>query len=195
MKRSVALIPLLVGLLVSAVTVFAQTGGVFTLDWFSVDGGGGASTGSTYTLVSSIGQPDAGNASGGQFTLAGGFLSAGLAAPSTPTRTTTPGPTPTATGVACTAKPAAPLLVAPKNNASTTKTRVTLKWQAAHCADTYRVKVINAVTKQKVDSKKNLTVLKYKTVALSRGATYQWFVKACNSFGCVRSAKRTFSIQ
>lgn len=180
MKRSVALIPVLVGLLVSAVTVFAQTGGAFTLNWFSTDGGGGTSTGSPYTLVSSIGQPDAGNASGGQFTIAGGFLSAGL---------------PTATAIACSAKPAAPDLVAPKNNATTTKTRVTLKWQAANCAATYRVKVINFVTKQKVDSKKNLTTLQYKTVTLPRGAAYQWFVKACNTFGCVRSLKRTFSIQ
>ena len=50
--------------------VLAQT---FTLESFTVDGGGGTSTGGTYTLSGTIGQPDAGALSGGNFTVEGGF--------------------------------------------------------------------------------------------------------------------------
>jgi len=51
----------------------AQTGG-YTLDWWTVDGGGAvSSTGGSYSLGGSIGQPDAGTSSGGAYTLAGGF--------------------------------------------------------------------------------------------------------------------------
>ena len=50
----------------------AQT---FSLDWSTVDGGGGASTGGAYAVRGTIGQPDAGTMSGGQFTLTGGFWS------------------------------------------------------------------------------------------------------------------------
>lgn len=46
------------------------------LDWFTLDGGGGQSSGGAYTLTGTIGQPDAGEASGGNYTLQGGFWSA-----------------------------------------------------------------------------------------------------------------------
>ena len=45
----------------------------FTVDWFTVDGGGGASAGGGFTVSGTIGQPDAGTMSGGGFALAGGF--------------------------------------------------------------------------------------------------------------------------
>lgn len=45
----------------------------FALDWHTVDGGGGTSTGGTYSLSGTIGQPDAGVMSGGTFSLVGGF--------------------------------------------------------------------------------------------------------------------------
>src|SRR5215471_8224864 len=48
----------------------AQT---YSIDWFTVDGGGGTSTGGVYSLSGTIGQPDAGHMSGGNFTLDGGF--------------------------------------------------------------------------------------------------------------------------
>lgn len=48
----------------------AQT---YNLDWFTIDGGGGASTGGIYTLNGTIGQPDAGPMSGGIYKLEGGF--------------------------------------------------------------------------------------------------------------------------
>ena len=52
---------------------FAQP---FALESFTVDGGGGTSSGGTYSLSGTIGQPDAGTLSGGGFTLQGGFWAA-----------------------------------------------------------------------------------------------------------------------
>ena len=45
----------------------------FTLNWFTVDGGGGQSTGGVFTVTGTIGQPDAGMMTGGTYTLNGGF--------------------------------------------------------------------------------------------------------------------------
>src|SRR5262249_46476369 len=45
----------------------------YSIDWFTIDGGGGTSTGGVYTVSGTIGQPDAGRMSGGNFTLEGGF--------------------------------------------------------------------------------------------------------------------------
>jgi hypothetical protein len=53
----------------------------FSLDWFSVDGGGGTSSGGGYSVSGTIGQPDAGVMSGGSFTLQGGFWSLPSTAP------------------------------------------------------------------------------------------------------------------
>lgn len=46
---------------------------VYSIDWFTIDGGGGTSTGGVYSVTGTIGQPDAGAMSGGNYTLAGGF--------------------------------------------------------------------------------------------------------------------------
>ena len=57
-----------------ASNAFAQN---FAIDWFTIDGGGGTSTGGVYSLSGTIGQPDA-NAQpmkGGNFSLTGGFWS------------------------------------------------------------------------------------------------------------------------
>ena len=59
-------------LLASLALVSAQS---FSIDWFTIDGGGGTSTGGVYSLSGTIGQPDAGRMSGGNFTLQGGFWS------------------------------------------------------------------------------------------------------------------------
>ena len=53
-----------------ATTLPAQN---FTIDWFSIDGGGGTSTGGVYSVTGTIGQPDAGTITGGSYTLLGGF--------------------------------------------------------------------------------------------------------------------------
>jgi hypothetical protein len=66
----------------------------YSLDWSTVDGGGGTSTGGVYTVSGTIGQPDAGAMSGGNYSLTGGFwgIIAAVATPGAPllaiTRTT-----------------------------------------------------------------------------------------------------------
>src|SRR5262245_53733305 len=46
----------------------------FSIDWYTIDGGGAMNTtGGSFTLSGTIGQPDAGTMSGGSFTLNGGF--------------------------------------------------------------------------------------------------------------------------
>src|SRR6476659_694984 len=54
----------------AAVSASAQQ---YSIDWFTIDGGGGTSSGGPYTLSGTIGQPDAGNLAGGNYTLIGGF--------------------------------------------------------------------------------------------------------------------------
>jgi hypothetical protein len=64
----------LLSLLALSVTAKAQT---YSIDWFTIDGGGGTSTGGAYTVSDTIGQPDA-NAqpmTGSNFSLVGGFWS------------------------------------------------------------------------------------------------------------------------
>ena len=46
-------------LLTLAAGVFAQTGGGLDLSWFTVDGGGGTSTGGSFSLDGTVGQADA----------------------------------------------------------------------------------------------------------------------------------------
>jgi hypothetical protein len=53
-----------------ALAVSAQN---FTVDWYTLDGGGGTSTGGVYSVSGTIGQPDAGAMSGGNYSLTGGF--------------------------------------------------------------------------------------------------------------------------
>src|SRR5512134_3654394 len=63
------------------VIVLAQSGG-YDLSWWTVDGGGATfSTGGTYRLGGTIGQPDAGELSGGDYTLYGGFWNRDFATP------------------------------------------------------------------------------------------------------------------
>ena len=45
----------------------------YSIDWHTIDGGGGTSTGGVYSVSGTIGQPDAGRMSGGNFTIDGGF--------------------------------------------------------------------------------------------------------------------------
>ena len=66
-------------LLVTAVALAEPLG--FNLSWWTVDGGGGISSGGVYSLSATIGQPDAGSLSGGEFTLAGGFWSEEVSLP------------------------------------------------------------------------------------------------------------------
>ncbi len=52
---------------------FTATAQNYSIDWSTIDGGGGTSTGGVYAVSGTIGQPDAGTMSGGPFTLTGGF--------------------------------------------------------------------------------------------------------------------------
>ncbi len=45
----------------------------YTLDWSTIDGGGGTSTGGVYSVSGTVGQPDAGWMTGGSYTLQGGL--------------------------------------------------------------------------------------------------------------------------
>lgn len=77
-------LPLILAALVLAIpaaTTLAQ-GPDGTLDWWTVDGGGGrwASADGQYVLHGTVGQPDARVWSDGDYTLAGGFWGGGAAA-------------------------------------------------------------------------------------------------------------------
>jgi len=80
MRRAyvIGLAALLVTLAVSW-PVVAQNGG-YDLSWWTVDGGGGSSSEGDYTLDGTAGQPDAGELTGGEYTLGGGFWSRAVAA-------------------------------------------------------------------------------------------------------------------
>ena len=63
---------LLLGLLIPG-TGFAQS---YSIDWYKIAGGGGTSTGGTYQVSGTLGQPDASGAmTGGNYSLTGGFWS------------------------------------------------------------------------------------------------------------------------
>jgi len=55
------------------VSCFAQS---YSIDWYKVAGGGGTSTGGTFAISGTIGQPDASGAmAGGSYSVTGGFWS------------------------------------------------------------------------------------------------------------------------
>jgi len=55
------------------VVAFTQS---YSIDWYKIAGGGGTSTGGTYQVSGTIGQPDASGAmSGGNFSVTGGYWS------------------------------------------------------------------------------------------------------------------------
>lgn len=58
-----------------ALTAHAQSGGAFDLNWFTFDGGG-PSSGGSFSLNGTSGQPEAGTMSGGNYSLTGGFWGA-----------------------------------------------------------------------------------------------------------------------
>ena len=80
MKRLIILMPIVLVLLTGIGAANAQRTTApsapqngYSIDWYTIDGGGGSSTGGSYSLGGSIGQPDAGSLSGGSYTLNGGF--------------------------------------------------------------------------------------------------------------------------
>ena len=78
---------LILALLLSAFAASAQS---YAIDWHTIDGGGGTSTGGVYSVSGTIGQPDAGAAmTNGQYSVTGGFwaLPAAVQTPGAPTLT------------------------------------------------------------------------------------------------------------
>ena len=73
MKRTHSLFVFLLGCLLLAAPVLAQTGGPYDLHWNVIPGGSGTMTGGTYTLTGSAGQPVTAASAGGTFAVAGGF--------------------------------------------------------------------------------------------------------------------------
>jgi hypothetical protein len=53
-----------------ALRVMSQS---YSIDWHTIDGGGGASTGAVYSVIGTAGQPDAGKMSGATYSIDGGF--------------------------------------------------------------------------------------------------------------------------
>ena len=49
----------------------------YSISWYTIDGGGGTSSGGSYVLSGTIGQPDAAYSAGGQYELLGGFWPGG----------------------------------------------------------------------------------------------------------------------
>src|SRR5262245_55456164 len=45
----------------------------YSIDWFTLDAGGGTSSGGAYSVSGTIGQPDAGKLAGGSYVVEGGF--------------------------------------------------------------------------------------------------------------------------
>ena len=57
--------------------IISMAFGDYELSWYTIDGGGGRSTGGPYTLTGTIGQSDAAYSRGGNFELLGGFWPGG----------------------------------------------------------------------------------------------------------------------
>jgi hypothetical protein len=70
MKAKITLLMVSANLL--AAVVHAQS---YSIDWHTIDGGGGTSTGTVYSVTGTIGQPDASVTpmTNGQFSVTGGF--------------------------------------------------------------------------------------------------------------------------
>src|SRR6266850_7588088 len=52
---------------------FLASGQSYDISWFTIDGGGGTSTGGVYSVSGTIGQPDAGHMTGANYAVDGGF--------------------------------------------------------------------------------------------------------------------------
>ena len=64
------------GIVCAALFAWNATAQNYSIDWYKVSGGGGISTGGTYQVTGTIGQPDASGAmTGGSYSLTGGFWS------------------------------------------------------------------------------------------------------------------------
>jgi hypothetical protein len=68
---------LTVSIILLAILTGPAASGQYELSWYTIDGGGGRSTGGDFTLTGTIGQPDAAYSAGGGYELLGGFWPGG----------------------------------------------------------------------------------------------------------------------
>jgi hypothetical protein len=68
---------LIVWIMLLVISAASRANGQYELSWYTIDGGGGTSSGGPYTLTGTIGQPDAAYSAGGEYELLGGFLPGG----------------------------------------------------------------------------------------------------------------------
>ncbi len=66
-----------IGIILLTMFVSSTVTGEYEINWYTIDGGGGRSSGGPYELVGTIGQPDAAYSAGGGFELLGGFWPGG----------------------------------------------------------------------------------------------------------------------
>jgi hypothetical protein len=76
MKRMLIVVTLIAFLLLTIQAVQAAAPAAYTLDWWTVDSGGGTSQGGSYSLSGTVGQAEPGLLNGGDYSLAGGFWAA-----------------------------------------------------------------------------------------------------------------------
>ena len=76
-KKAIAAVDRLTVSIVLLVLIGSIANGQYELSWYTIDGGGGVSSGGPYELIGTIGQPDAGNLAGGQYEVLGGFWTGG----------------------------------------------------------------------------------------------------------------------
>lgn len=60
-------------LLIIVLVTISMVGADYSISWYTIDGGGGVSTGGPYILSGTIGQPDAADSQAGSFIVLGGF--------------------------------------------------------------------------------------------------------------------------
>ena len=76
-KTITGMFPSTVWTLLLVILAASAASGQYELSWFTIDAGGGQSTGGQYKLIGTIGQPDAAWSRGGGYELLGGFWPGG----------------------------------------------------------------------------------------------------------------------
>ncbi len=67
----------LIRILLLVILVATAAGAQYELNWYTIDGGGGRSSGGDFSVIGTIAQPDAAWSTGGDYELLGGFWPGG----------------------------------------------------------------------------------------------------------------------
>lgn len=99
-------------------------------------------------------------------------------------------------GSKCKGKPAQPLTFTPFANMRIKKTKVTFKWLAVECGETYQLMVRqDSQNGPIVANPKGIGTNQYTVPGLAKGHTYFWQAKACNKNKCQASVWTAFIIK